>query len=311
MAMTLLEAAKLAPSIETATIIEEYAAQSDILRVIPIEDHDGSGIHYNREDQLPGVGFRGVNEGYSESVGVLNPQSEAFKIAGGDLDVDKSIIDAQGETVRSVHELQKVKALSLMWTRNFLKGDSRTNARVFDGLQVRLTGSQLVSNAAAGAGLSLLKLDETIDLVDDPTHVIMSKAQRRRLTAAARAGIGGDIRYAPDEFGKQQAFYNDLPILIADYDNLGNQILDFTETSPDGSSSNLCTSIYVVSFMPMKLVGIQGKCDGKYGIATRDLGELETKPVYRTRVEWYTAIACYHGRAAARLAGITDSAATN
>jgi hypothetical protein len=310
MPMTLLEAAKLAPSIETATIIEEYAAQSDILRVIPIEDHEGSGIHYNREDQLPGVGFRGVNEGYTESVGVVNPQSEAFKLAGGDLDVDTSIIDAQGESVRSEHELMKVKALSLMWTRNFIKGDSRVNGRVFDGLQVRLTGSQLVSNAAAGAGLSLLRLDEAIDLVDEPTHLIMSKAQRRRLTAAARAGIGGDIRYDQDELGKQIAYYNDLPILIADYDNLGNQILDFTETSPDGTSSTACTSIYVVSFMSKKLVGIQGKCQGKFGISVRDLGELETKPVFRTRVEWRTAIACYHGRAAARLAGITDAAAT-
>ncbi|HYX14762.1 MAG TPA: hypothetical protein VE944_10415 [Nostoc sp.] len=311
MPMTLLEAAKLAPSIRDQAIIEEYAANSDILRVIPFEDHDGTGIHYNREDELPGVGFRGINEAYSESVGVINPQSEAFKIAGGDLDVDKFIIDTQGEDVRSTHEMMKVKALSLMWTRNFIKGDSRVNPRLFDGLQVRLTGSQLVANAAAGGALSLAKLDEAIDLVDDATHLIMSKAQRRRLTAAARAGIGGDIRYEQNEFGKQVAMYNDLPILIADYDNLNNQILDFTETSPDGTSSTTCTSIYVVSFMPKKLVGIQGKADGKYGVATRNLGELETKPVFRTRVEWYNAIACYHGRAAARLAGITNAEAVS
>ncbi|MBD2437375.1 major capsid protein [Nostoc sp. FACHB-110] len=304
--MTLLEAAKLAPSIETGTIIEEFAAQSEILRVLPFEDVPGTGKHYNREDTLPGVGFRGINEAYDESVGVLNPQSEAHKIAGGDLDVDKFIIDTQGESVRSVHELMKVKALSLMWTRNFIKGDSRTNSRVFDGLQVRLTGSQLVSNASAGGALSLSKLDETIDLVDQPTHVLMSKAMRRKLSKAARAGIAGDIRYTLDEFGRQVQMYNDLPILILDYDNNGDQILSFTETSPDGSSSTACSSIYVVSLQPMMLVGIQGAIDGVFGISTRDLGELETKPVYRTRVDWYSAVACYHGRAAARLAGITD-----
>ena len=59
------------------------------------------------------------------------------------------------------------------------------------------------------------------------------------------------------------------------------------------------------------MAGIQGKADGKYGVATRDLGELETKPVFRTRVEWYSGIAVYHGRAAARLAGITDASAVN
>ncbi len=305
-----MEAAKTAPSMETATIIEEYAATSEILRVIPFENHDGSGIHYNREDTLPGIGFRGINEGYEEGVGVLNPQSEAFKIAGGDLDVDKFIIDTQGDAARSTHELMKVKALALSWTRNFIKGSSATNPRVFDGLQVRLTGTQLVANADAGAGLSLLKLDEAIDLVDDPTHILMSKSQRRRLTAAARSNLGGSIEYRPDEFGRQVMYYNDLPILIVDYDNNGNQILDYTETSPDGTSSTECTSVYVVSFMPGKLVGIQGRADGQYGVVTRDLGELETKPVFRTRIEWYNAIACYHGRAAARLAGITDVAAT-
>lgn len=308
MAMTLLEAAKVADSVETATIIEEYAAQSDILRVLPFEDHDGSGVHYNREDELPGVGFRGINEGYEESVGMMNPQSESFKIAGGDLDVDKFVLDTQSDTVRTVHELQKVKALSLMWTRNFVKGDSRVNPRAFDGLQVRLTGSQLLDNNLAGGPLSLLKMDEAIDQTDQPTHLIMSKTSRRRLTQAVRSGLGGQIEFQPDEFGKQVMFYNDLPILIADYDNKGADILDFTESSSDATNVQ-CTSIYVVSFEPMKLVGIQGKADGKYGIVTRDLGELETKPVFRTRVEWYCALACYHGRAASRLRGITNAPA--
>lgn len=308
MAMTLLESAKVADSIENATIIEEYAAQSDILRELPFENHDGSGIHYNREDELPGVGFRGINEGYEESVGVVNPQSEAFKIAGGDLDVDKFILDTQGESVRTVHELQKVKALSLMWTRNFIKGDSRINPRAFDGLQVRLTGSQLLDNLPQGGPLSLLKLDEAIDQVDGATHLMMDKAVRRRLTQAVRNGLGGQLHFDKDQFGKQVMYYNDLPILIADYDNLGNRILGFTEAS--GDSTNIqCTSIYVMSLGTKKLVGIQGKADGKYGITTRDLGELETKPVKRTRVEWYNALACFHGRAAARLMGITDGPA--
>ena len=310
MAMTLLEAAKVAPSMQTATIIEEYAANSDILRVIPFENVPGTGKHYNREDKLPGVGFRGINESYAESVGVVNPQSEAHKIFGGDLDVDRAIIDMQGENVRTVHEMQKVKALSLSWTRNFIKGDSTTNARAFDGLQVRLTGSQLVSNAVAGAGLSLEKLDQLIDQVDMATHLIMSKAIRRKLNKAVRAGIGGDIEFTLDEFGNRVMQYNGLPILIADYDNNGDDILGFTETSPDGTSSTQCQSVYCVSFREMMLTGIQGAVDGVYGVSTRDLGELETKPVFRTRVDWYTAIACYHGRAAARLYGITDASAT-
>jgi hypothetical protein len=306
--MTLLEAAKVAPSMETATIIEEYAASSDILRAITFENIAGTGKHYNREDKLPGVGFRGINEGYKESVGVLNPQSEALKIFGGDLDVDRAIIDMQGPEVRTVHELQKVKALGLSWTRNFIKGDSRTDARAFDGLQVRLTGTQLISNNDAGGALSLEKLDNLIDQVDSATHLIMGKSMRRKLNQAIRnRNISGDIDFTQDEFGMRVMHYNGLPILIADYDNNGDIIMDFTETSPDGTSSTQCQSIYCVCFQEMMLNGIQGAVGGQYGISSRDLGELETKPVFRTRVDWYTAIAVYHGRSAARLYGITNA----
>ncbi|MHC5779303.1 major capsid protein [Nostoc sp.] len=308
MAMTLLEAAKLTASPVTATIIEEYAASSDILRAITFENVAGTGKHYNREDKLPGVGFRGVNQGYTESVGVLNPQSEALKIFGGDLDVDRAIIDMQGPEVRSVHEMQKVKALALAWTYNFIKGDSTIDPRGFDGLQVRLTGSQLISNNDAGGPLSLEKLDQLIDQTDTPTHLIMGKSARRKINQAIRnRSISGEIEFTQDEFGDRVMLYNGLPILIADYDNYGNIIMDFTEISPDGVSSTQCQSIYCVCFKEMMLNGLQGAVDGVFGVSSRDLGELSIKPVFRTRVDWYTAIACYHGRAAARLYGITNA----
>jgi hypothetical protein len=40
----------------------------------------------------------------------------------------------------------------------------------------------------------------------------------------------------------------------------------------------------------------------------RDLGELQASPFFRTRVEWFAGIACWHGRAAARLWGIKNAA---
>lgn len=307
MSLTLLEAAKLAPDMGTATIIEEYAATSDILQAIPFRNIEGSGEHYNREDTLPGIGFRGINEGFDASTGILNPQSEALKTAGGDLDVDRAIVDQKGDQERSSQELMKVKALSLAWTRNFIKGDSRANPRAFDGLQMRVGGTQLIDNAAAGGALSLLKLDEAIDAVDMPTSLIMNKAMRRLMTAAARnPSISGHVNYEVNQFGQKVMYYQGLPILIADYDNTGADIMPFTETSGD-SSSTVCSSIYVVSFGDQMVSGIQGKIKGVHGISVRDLGELEGKPAYRTRVEWDVAITVKHGRSVSRLRGITNA----
>lgn len=307
MALTLVEASKLyAGDPLRSAIIELYARSSDILMVLPFEDIQGNAYRYNREQTLPGVGFRGVNEAYKESTGILNPITEPLVIAGGDLDVDKFIIDTMGESQRSTHEAMKVKALALKWTETFIKGDQASEPREFDGLQVRCTGDQLIAagSTANGTPLSLDKLDELIDAVDDPQYLIMNKTMARRLSAAARTyTIGGFITYDLDAFGRRVTKYNDLPILIADKDNEENDILPFTEAATSGTST--ACSIYCVSLGDGKLMGLQNG-----GMEVRDLGELDTKPCLRTRVEWYNGIAVFHGKSAARLYSISNAAVT-
>lgn len=307
MALTLVEAAKQSTNPIQSAIIEMYAANSDILQFLPFETISGNALRYNREDTLPGVGFRGVNEAYTESTGVLNPMTEPLVIAGGDLDVDTFILQTMGMNQRSVQENMKVKALALAWTKQFIKGDSDSDPRGFDGLQARLTNNQLIEAGSTDGGdaLSLKKLDELIDAVENPTHLIMSKGMRRLLTAASRLyTVGGYITYSQDAFGRQIAQYNDLPILIADYDNTGSSILGFDEVGSGGSTAT-ATSIYCTSFTDGMLQGIQSGA-----IDARDLGELQTKPAVRTRAEWFSGIACFHGKAAARLRGIANSAVT-
>jgi hypothetical protein len=306
MALTLVEAAKLyAGDPIRSAIIELYARNSDILRTLPFMEIQGNAYKYNREETLPGIGFRGVNEGYTESTGILNPITEPLVIAGGDLDVDKFIVDTMGANQRSVQEAMKVKALSLNWTLKFIKGDQTTEPREFDGLQVRCVGNQVIGagTTSGGDALSLAKLDELIDAVDSPQYLIMNKTMRRRLTQASRTyTVGGFITYSQDEFGRTQTVYNDLPILIADQDNEGNQILPITEVSYNGGTST-STSIYCVSFGDGMLMGLQNG-----GMDVRDLGEIQTKPCFRTRVEWYNGLAVFNGKAAARLRYISNAA---
>lgn len=307
--MTLLEAAKLNPgNVVRNAIIEMFARSNDLLRVLPFIDVPGGAYQYTQEGSLPGVAFRGINEGYEESVGVLNPQVEVLRIAGGDLDVDKAILRFHGEDVRSVHEEMKVKALSLNIGMKMIRGDSLTNPREFDGLRNRITGSQLIkakdtAPTNGGDPLSLTKLDELIDSVDDRTHLIMSGAMKRRLTAAARnPSVGGYITYTRDEFGRQVMNYNELPILVLDHDDTGDRVIDFDEVGPGGSTPS-ATSIYCVSLGPTMLTGLQNGV-----MEVNDIGELEGKPTLRTRIEWYVGLAALHGRCAARLWGISDAA---
>jgi len=305
MSLTLLEAAKLSQNPVQSAIIEMYARATDIMAALPFQAISGNALKYNREETLPGVGFRGVNEAYQESTGVLNPMTEPLVIAGGDLDVDTFILQTMGMNQRSVQEAMKVKALALAWVNAFINGNSATDPRSFDGLKVRLTGDQVfyAGTTNGGNALSLSKLDELIDRVENPTHLIMNKTMKRRLAAAARAtAVGGYITFDIDEMGRRVQRYNDMPILVADYDNNGTQILPFLEVASTGATATAC-SIYCVSFGDGMLTGIQNG-----SMEVRDLGELETKPAYRTRVEWFAGLAAFHGKCAARLGGITDAA---
>jgi hypothetical protein len=307
-ALTLVEAAKLSRDPIASAVIEQFARESDILRVLPFQNISGGSLAYNREGALASAAFRGVNEAYTASKGSLDPRVDRLAIAGGDLDVDRFIVQTQGEDVRGAHELLKVKGLAHAITTKIVKGDNTSDPREFDGLQSLLgstvAGQVLSNNTASGGGaLSLAKLDALIDAVDNPTHLLMSKAMRRRFNAAARTTtVGGYVTYDKDEFGAQITMYQGLPIVVPYANNGGTEPLAFDEAHSGGGSAN-GTSIYCLSLGVGRLVGIQNG-----GMDVRDLGELDDQPVFRTRVEWYVGLSLQHSRAAARLRDITDAA---
>lgn len=309
MALTLGEAAKIAQNdgnVFLAGVIEHYIRENPLMAVIPFDDIAGNSVKYNREETLPGIGFRGVNGSYTESTGVINPVTESLAIAGGDLDVDKFILDTMGENHREIHEGMKIKALSLAITKTLIKGDNDSNPKEFTGLQARIQGNQLISagTTSGGAALSLLKLDELISEVNNPTHLIMNKKMGLRMGAAQRdSSVAGYITFEQNEFGQTVMRYQNLPIVIVDTDNEGNDIMGFDEAASSGSST--ATSIYCASFREDGVKGIQNG-----GIQARDLGELESKPAMRTRVEWYCGMMILSGKSCARLQHVGDLAVT-
>lgn len=304
MPMTLVEAAKLETrNLVRSGVIEQFARTSDILRVLPFQDIQGNALAYNREEVLPGVAFRGVNEGYPESVGVINPATETLYIAGGDLDVDRFIIQTMGSGVRSTHENMKIKALAQAWTTKFIKGDTTIQPREFDGLQARLTGYNLIpaGNTSGGDPLKLELLDEAIDRVTNPTHILMSRALRRKFKAARNSPtIAGSITLDKDDFGRPVDVYNGLPLLTSYGDAVSPDPLGFNEAAPGGGTT--ATSLYVLSMGTDAVSGIQNG-----GMDVRDLGELDTMPLWRTRVEWYSGLGIFNGAAAVRVWGISNA----
>lgn len=308
MGLTLFEASKLVSGeSKRAAVIEMFARNTDLLRVMPFINVPGGSYAYSSEGSLPGVAFRGYNETYTPSTGVINNAVETLKIAGGNLDVDNAMIKTRGPEIRAIQESMKTKALALNIADTIINGNSLSNQRTFDGLRYRIAGEQLVpallTASSSNSPLSLEALDAAIDAVDGATHLIMSKAMRRKLYKAFRAGVGGDVTFATDEFGFRVAMYNDLPMLIADYNDLGQRIIDFDEAGPGGGSTS--TSIYVCRFGDGYVTGLQNGI-----MEVNDLGRFNGGPLLRTEVEWLVGMAVEHGRACARVWGITNADCT-
>jgi hypothetical protein len=312
MALTLAEAAKSESNPLRAGVIEIFARSSPVMEFSTFQEISGNAYRYNLEGELPGIAFRGINEGYTESTGILNPQIESLAIAGGDSDTDKALMKSRptnsiGE-LRAIYDGMKVKAFSGFITRNFFNGDSTSEPRAFDGMSRRCQGTQLISAGATSGGdtLTLAMLDELIDSVDvgdeSDTIFFMNRVMRRKVNALMRAA-GQTQEPITSQFGKQMNVYAGLPIGVIEADETGTEILRFNEAAPGGGSS-VCTSIYLVRFAPDEYVSM---LEANPGLEVADLGELQTKPAFRTRVEWMLSPAVFNKRGVARLRGVKNA----
>jgi hypothetical protein len=302
MGLTILEAAKQETNPQRVAVIRELA-ESELIGIMPFRNVQG-GLDYAVEAELPAVGFRGYNETYDESYGVINPQYERLKFFGGDIDVDIQRIKNYGPQAKAEQIQMKVRSMRLTFEDYVINGDESADVRAFDGLKARVNvGSSQAVNV--NGALSLTALDELIDAVDgDGKILLMNKKMRRRLSAASRnTSIGGFMSYEQDAFGRRVSFYNDARIVVTDTNAQNVQIQGFTETSSS-------TSIYCVAFGDLQTTGIQGPAAQGYGIDIKEFGEVSDAPVDRTRIDWSIGMAIMNGRSAARAYGITDAAVT-
>lgn len=297
--LTISEWEKLNPTPLQSGVVEIFASTNPVLELLPFINIKGNAYKYNTEQTLPGIAFRAIGGSYTESTGVINPVTEALTIIGGDSDYDVAHI-AMGtgdNDSRAVHDSLKAKALALTWLKTFFDGDNSAGGHEneFDGLNVRLTGGQVLSTGTNGAVLTLDMLDQLVDAVTGaPSVLLMNKAARRKIRALARNSVS--LTVSRDQFGREVDAYQGVPIRVVEEDASGADILGFDETQ---GSSNVTSSIYAVRFGADALHGIQTA-----PVSVRDLGELDSKPALRTRTEWYSGLVIKHPKAAARLKGV-------
>ncbi len=306
MALTLAEAEKLSNDVLLQGVIETIIKDSPILQGLPFIQIVGNGLTYTQEKTLPTVDFYDVGDTWVESTPEFTKPTATLKIMGGDADVDNFLKSTRSniQDLEAAVIEQKAKALRHEFEKQFLYGNETTSPKQFDGI-VKLidtasASAQVIAMAAAGATLTLTKLDELIDAIKGakPDMLLMSRRSRRKLQALARAA-GSNLEVGQGKLGEFVQLYNGIPVAISDW------VLDTHTVS--GSVEGIYTgeansTIYALSFGEGALCGISSP----EMLQVERIGSLETKDASRTRVKWYVALALFSSVKAAALIGVQD-----
>lgn len=276
--MLLLEQAKLmTQNMLQAGVIETMVKTSGVLQRLPFVEVVGSGYSYDIVDELPTVEYRPVNGAYTESTAPVKQAVENLVILGGDADVDVYLTRTHSNLndLRSMQTELKSKAVARQFEKDFFMGTGANNT--MKGLDARITGN--VAGTYFKKELTLPNLNELLDAVVDGADVLyMSKTMRRAVLNLLQTN-NHYIENGTDAFGRQVTKYGDVEIVAVE------------------DSLIPANKIYAIKFGTDSYV--HGISNG--GITAKDLGELDSKPCYRVRIEFYCGLATKHTKSFAVL----------
>ena len=212
-------------------IIDEFAKSSFIMNNIPFADcvsPVGGGATltygYTRLITQPTAAFRAVNSEYATHEVQKQRYTTDLKVFGGAYEVDRIIAGMGGIADEvALQSAQKVKAASALFSDTIINGNSSTDANVFDGLDVAITGSdtEFIPEAAIDLSTSAAVTANAVAFVDavdewlatmDGVDAIMcnSKALAKFRAVARRMGMYQETK---NEFGQKVEHYGNIPLV--------------------------------------------------------------------------------------------------
>lgn len=239
-------------------IIDEFAKSSFILNNIPFADvvsPTGGGAtltySYTRQITQPTAQFRNVNTEYAKHEVEKQRFSTDLKVFGGAFDIDR-VIANMGGIIDEVawQSSQKVKAASALFSDTIINGNSSTDEKVFDGLDVAVTGSSTEYNPETTIDLSTSamvdanykvfvdQLDEWLGELDSIDAIFCNNKMAAKFRAIARRM--GMYQLTKNDFGQKVEHFGDIPFV-----DLGAKA---GSNDPIVAINDGVTSIYAVKF---------------------------------------------------------------
>lgn len=230
MAVTLAQARLNVTDDLQAGIIDEFAKSSFILNNIPFHDcvsPVGGGATltygYTRLITQPQAEFRKVNAEYNTHEVEKQRYVTELKVFGGAYEVDRLIADMGGLADEvALQSAQKVKAASALFSDTIINGNSSTNADVFDGLDVAVTGTDTEHKGdvidlstsemvTANAIKFVDELDEWLGTMEGTDAILCNSKLAAKFRAVARRM--GMYQVTMNNFGQKVEYYGSIPFV--------------------------------------------------------------------------------------------------
>lgn len=233
MAVTLAQARLNVQDDLQAGIIDEFRKSNYLMEALPFDDcvsPTGGGATltygYTRLITQPTAQFRAVNEEYTPQEVAKQRYTVDLKVFGGSYQVDRIIAEMGGIADEvALQASQKVKAASALFCDTVINGDSSTNAKAFDGLDVALTGSSTEFNASGtvidlstasaiktNGDAFLLELHRALGKLDGAPTALMGNSDMIAVLQFL-AKQQGRYQERQDDFGRYYATYNGIPLV--------------------------------------------------------------------------------------------------
>lgn len=211
-------------------IIDEFAKSSFIMNNIPFDDcvsPVGGGATltygYTRLITQPTAAFRAVNSEYTPNEVQKQRYTTDLKVFGGSYEVDRIIANMGGIADEvALQSGQKVKAASALFSDTIINGNSSTDANVFDGLDVAITGTDtektdvtidLSTSEAIDTNYKVFvdHLDEWLGEMDGVSAILCNSKMAAKFRAIARRM--GMYQMTKNDFGQKVEHYGDIPFV--------------------------------------------------------------------------------------------------
>ena len=293
--ISLAQSARMTNDVLQAGVIEVLATESKLLQLLPFMNVQGSGYTYNIEKNLGNAQFRKVNGGYNYGAIETIPVTERIVILGDEAIVDTYQIAVESDinNLMAIEVALRTKAIAHKFEKCFIDGGkaagsgvpSESVANEFVGILTRYTETAPANIPSAALPLFQAQvITKTDDLISDldtlldmvaggADCLIMNKKTRRQVTAKGRAFCD----YRQGEFGTQFVQYGGVDIADVDGDLLAD---DIVIAAKFGAKEAVC--------------GLQNG-----GVRVTALGEMESQPQLKTRIEWFVGLAVFNPKAVA------------